>query len=218
MLDREQYFARWSQLHGGYDPAASRWARPWLSLVHAVARRCARLSPTTVTAGGLAVALVVPVLAWASGSGRAVLLVAAAAVVVSGFLDSLDGAVALITGRESRTGFVLDSVVDRVADSAFVLALWLLGAPGWLCVLGAGLAGLQEYARARAAVAGMDEIGVTTLWERPTRVVLAGMLLLGCAVLPGDVEAVVTAGAGVWAGLGVIGSIQLAAAVRRVLR
>lgn len=217
MLDREAYFARWAELHGGYDPGASRLAGGWLRLVYVAARRCARLSPSGVTALGLAVALIVPALAAGYGSGRWLLLAAALAVLVSGFLDSLDGAVAVLTGRETRFGSVLDSVADRVADSGYVLALWLLGAPGWTCALGAGLAGLQEYARARAAAVGMPEIGVVTVWERPTRIALAGMLLVGSAVLPDDVGTVVTAGAAAWALLGVVGTAQLMRAARRAL-
>ncbi len=217
MLDRDAYLARWAELHGGYDATSSRLAGPWLRMVYAVAQRCARLSPTVVTTLGMTLALVVPILAVLHDSGRSLLLLAAAVVLLSGFLDSLDGAVAVITGRESAFGSVLDSVADRVADTAYVLALWLLGAPGWLCALGAGLAGLQEYARARATVAGMSGIGVVTVWERPTRIALAGMLLVGGAVLPGDVETVVTAGAAAWAVLGVLGLTQLAVAVRRAL-
>ena len=72
-------------------------------------------------------------------------------------LDNVDGAVALLMGRVTWRGFVLDSACDRVADAAYVVALWLAGAPGWLAVTGGALAWWQECVRARAAVAGMPE-------------------------------------------------------------
>lgn len=65
-------------------------------------------------------------------------LAAVAVAVAAGLLDNLDGAVAILAGRTSRWGFVLDSLADRLSDAAYVAALWLLGAPGPLCVAGGG--------------------------------------------------------------------------------
>src|SRR6185312_7632346 len=92
-------------------------------------------------------------------------LVAVPIVVLAGLLDNLDGAVAVLSGRTTRWGFVLDSLADRLSDAAYLLALWFLGAPGPVCVAGGSLMMLQEYARARAGNAGMGEVGVVTLWE-----------------------------------------------------
>ena len=41
---------------------------------------------------------------------------------------------------------------------------------------------LQEYTRARAAAGGMAEIGVVTVWERPTRVIVTAMFVLGAGI------------------------------------
>lgn len=220
MLDRAAYFRRWAELHGGYDPGAHLLSRTWLATVYAVARRCPRIPPLAVTAAGVLAAVAVPPLArWPVLAGLAVLL--------SGFLDSLDGAVAIGTGRDTRFGFVVDSVADRVSDTAYVVAFWVLGAPGWLCAGAAGLAALQEYLRARAAAAGMPEIGVVTVFERPTRIVLATAVLAAAALAPtalaaavpsgGAVPAVVTVGTAVWAVLGLVGVAQLARTVHRSL-
>ncbi|CAN5254154.1 CDP-alcohol phosphatidyltransferase family protein [soil metagenome] len=207
--DREAYFDRWATLHGGHDPRTFPPTRIWLGLAHAAARPMARVSPYVVTVAGMLAAGLVPATAarWP--------LLAAAAVLLSGFLDSLDGAVAIGHGRESRLGFVLDSVADRLSDSAYVVALWVLGAPGWLCVLAGGLAALQEYVRARAGAAGMTVIGVVSVWERPTRVILTAGVLLGCAVAAGSTELIGTLGAAGWVGLGLIGLTQVLAAVHR---
>lgn len=215
MLDREAYFRRWAEWHGDYDPAASPLVRTWLSIVYAAARPCRAVPPLAVTLAGLAAAAAVPLLAVPASAG--LLLVAALAAVLSGFLDSLDGAVAVVTGKDTRLGFVLDSVADRLADSAYVAALWLLGAPGWLCVLAGAAAALQEYVRARAAAAGMRVLGVVTVFERPTRVILVAALLIAAVVLPGQDAVVASAGATAWALLGVVGTSQFLVAVRRRL-
>jgi CDP-diacylglycerol--glycerol-3-phosphate 3-phosphatidyltransferase len=219
-MDREEYFRRWADLHGGYDPAASALSCWWLTMAYAAARRCRAVPPVAVTATALGAGLVVPVLVL---PGTAWWLAAAAVTtVLSGFLDSLDGAVAVVTGRDTRLGFVLDSVADRLADSAYVVALWLLGAPGWLCVAAGAVAALQEYVRARAGAVGMRGIGVVTVFERPVRVILAAALLIAAAVLPGAVSpaadtVVVTAGAGIWLLLAMFGTGQVLVAVRRRL-
>ncbi len=144
-------------------------------------------------------------------------LAAAAVVVAAGLLDNLDGAVAILTGRTSRWGFVLDSLADRVSDTAYLLPLWFLGAPGPVCVAGGALMGLQEYARARAGNAGMGELGVVTVWERPTRVILTAGLMLGSGLLVGRTDLIVTAGAVAWIALGLIGVTQLLLVVHRKL-
>jgi phosphatidylglycerophosphate synthase len=144
---------------------------------------------------------------------------AALAVLLSGLLDGLDGALAVLSGRATRWGYVLDSVADRLADAAFLVSLYLLGAPAWVCVPAGTLTFLQEYARARAGAAGMSEIGVVTVWERPTRVIVTAAFLVVQAVPSGGVGPVtgVTAGAAAWLGLAVVGNLQLLVVIRRRL-
>lgn len=211
--DQAAYLARWSTLHGGFDPASSRWVHGWLGLSYVLARPFARraVSPHLVTLLGVVVACAVP--AGAAAGGRWLLLSAVAAVAV-GVLDGMDGAVAVLSGRVTRAGAVLDSVADRVTDAAFFAALWLLGAPGPLCAALAALTLIAEYARARAASQGVCEIGVVTVWERPTRVILTALVTAGAAVF-------VTAAAGwaTWgAGIGVLFAVAGAAQLARFLR
>jgi len=139
-------------------------------------------------------------------------------VAASGLLDNLDGAVAVMTGRTTRRGFVLDSVCDRIADAGYCAALWLAGAPAGLAVAGAALAWLHEYTRARAAVAGMPDVGVVTVSERPTRVIVAAMFLLGAALHPSAAASWATAGSAAWLVVGLVGAAQLAVTVTRRLR
>ena len=94
-------------------------------------------------------------------------VVAGLLVGLSGLLDSLDGALAIGTGRASRRGFVLDSVVDRLTEAAYAAALWVAGAPGSAAVAFGALCWLPDYLRARAGQAGVRETGALSVWERP---------------------------------------------------
>jgi CDP-diacylglycerol--glycerol-3-phosphate 3-phosphatidyltransferase len=141
-------------------------------------------------------------------------LAAAAVVVLSALLDGVDGTVAILTGRVTRWGHVLDSACDRVADACFLAALWLAGAPGPLCAAAGTVVFLHEYLRARAAAAGMPEVGVVTVGERPTRVIVTAMFLLAAGVLPGSAVVWTTAGAAATLVLGVVGLAQLGRVVR----
>ena len=213
-MDREAYFDGWASLHGGYDPRTNVLVRCWLTGAYAVAKplASARVAPDVVTLGGLLVAVSAAALA-ASGDGWW-LAAAALVVVLSGLLDNLDGAVALLTGRTTRWGHVLDSVVDRGSDLLYVVALWLAGAPGPVCVAGGALMFLQEYVRARAAAGGMTEVGVVTVWERPTRVIVTAAFLGSGAALGDPWPAL---GAWAWVGLGTVGLGQLLVVARRRL-
>jgi CDP-diacylglycerol--glycerol-3-phosphate 3-phosphatidyltransferase len=102
------------------------------------------------------------------------------------------------------------------------VALFLLGAPGWLAAGCLGVTWLHEYVRARATVAGMTGIGVVTVGERPTRVLLAlfGLLAVGAAALlaPDRTDLTATVAVAVWTVLAAAGLVHLTAAVVRELR
>jgi CDP-diacylglycerol--glycerol-3-phosphate 3-phosphatidyltransferase len=218
VLSRDEYLAEWARWHGGTDPAASRLVRGWLTAAYTLARPVAGLPPVVATAVGLLVALAAVGPAAAGGYW----LVAAGFLVgLSGLLDSLDGALAIATGRASRLGFVLDSAVDRLTEAGYAAALWVAGAPGWLAVVYGALCWLPDYLRARAGQAGVAETGDISVWERPTRVAMTGMTLGGAGVVSGAggavAAAVVTAGSAVGALLGVVAVAQLARSIRRAL-
>jgi phosphatidylglycerophosphate synthase len=213
MLSRDEYLAAWSRWHGGAS-TESTLVRGWLTTAHALARPLAGLPPVAATAFGLlvAAAAVVP-----AGWGGRWLVLAGLLVGLSGLLDSLDGALAIGTGRASRRGFVLDSVVDRLSEVAYASALWVAGAPGWLAVAFGALCWLPDYLRARAGQAGVQETGTISVWERPTRVIMTGFTLGGAGVVMGAADALVTAGAAVGVLLGGIAVVQLGISLRRML-
>ncbi len=226
--DRDTYLARWSVLHGGYDPRSSRFVSGWLGLAYVGARPLAArgLGPDAVTLAGVVVAAGVLGVTWAgvTWAGGGWVAAAGGLAVIAGLVDSMDGAVAVLTGRDTRTGFVLDSMADRVGDVLFLAALWRLGAPVGLVVAGGLATFLQEYLRARAAAAGMDDVGVVTVAERPTRVIVTAVTLgagglAAMAGLPGHgVRLLASAGGVAWAVLGAVGLVQLAVVVRCRLR
>ena len=217
----QEYARAWSALHGGFDPeSASPVVRGWIRIAYRAGTLLGRLGvrPTAVTLAGLVLCLAVP---FAATGGPAGLIGAALLVLAAGFADAFDGAVAVVTGRTSRAGFVIDSVADRIGELAWLAAFWVAGAPGWLVVAGGAVSWLHEYLRARAATAGMPDIGVVTVGERPTRVSVAisGLLVGGVAgFVHSDWSSVVAVlAATAWLVLAVIGLIQLIAAVRRDL-
>jgi CDP-diacylglycerol--glycerol-3-phosphate 3-phosphatidyltransferase len=215
MLSRDEYLAAWSHWHGGTG-TETRLVRGWLSLAYTLARPMAGLPPVVATALGLVVA---GLAVWPAAAGGLWLIAAGVLVGFSGLLDSLDGALAIGTGRASRRGFVLDSVVDRLTEAAFAAALWVAGAPGWLAVGYGALCWLPDYLRARAGQAGVAETGEISVWERPARVAMTGMTLGGAGVVSvlGATDLVVTAGTAVGVLLGTVGVAQLGVSLRRML-
>jgi CDP-diacylglycerol--glycerol-3-phosphate 3-phosphatidyltransferase len=163
------------------------------------------LTLTGLAAGAGAVGLVLLGGPW--------VVAAAIVVVLCGVLDGLDGAVAVLENRVTAWGGFLDSVVDRVVEVLFLVALWALGAPAWLCVLAGLLTYLLEYARARAGALGMADVGVVTVGERPSRVIVTAMFLVGAGLYEDRLWA--SLGAAVWAVLGVIACLQFGYAVFR---
>jgi phosphatidylglycerophosphate synthase len=214
--DLDGLYDRWGELHGGLDPRASRWVRGWLALTYRLAAPLARrgVRPDALTLWSIWLALVVVAAALAGGGwlvgGAAVLVLSAAA-------DALDGAVAALTDRATRWGALFDALADRLNDVAYLLAVWLAGAPGWLAV-GAGVAvGLLEYVRARAQAVGAVDLPVT-LGERPTRVICCTGALLSAGLWPPLGGPLATLWLAALALLTAVALWQLVAAARRALR
>lgn len=215
-LEGASYQARWSALHGGYDPAGSLVVAGWLTLVAAAARPLARrgVPPDALTAVGVGIAVgALP----AAVTGGRWYLAASAAVAGSGLADSLDGAVAALSGRATPWGYVLDSLADRASDAVYVLALSWAGAPAPIALAAAGGIGALEYARARAGNAGFGSIGVVTVGERPVRILVTAAGLAVAGLLPPRARGVATATAAAVAGLTAAGTAQFLQVARREL-
>lgn len=214
--DREEWFGRWSALHGGVDPRGSVWVRGWLSLMHVLAGPLARrgVSPDALTL--LTVVPAAGVVATAA-AGASWPLLGLVLVVISGVGDGLDGAVAAMTNRATSWGYVLDSLIDRLNEGLLLVALTMLGAPAELSGVTFATVLLLEYLRARSANAGGHAVGVVTVAERPTRIIVVAFTLLGAGAVADRAGEAATAGAVVLLGVTAVGFVQLAARVRRTL-
>jgi archaetidylinositol phosphate synthase len=137
--------------------------------------------PTVWTFVGLFFALGAGAAYWYSGyTGE---LAAGILILVSGFFDIVDGAVARVTGRITKRGGFLDSTLDRLAEVAIYLGLLVGGfAPGTWVLLALSLSLLVSYTRAKADSLGTSLSGVG-IGERSERlIVLALASILGYAI------------------------------------
>jgi CDP-diacylglycerol--glycerol-3-phosphate 3-phosphatidyltransferase len=217
----DDYSAKWALLHGGYDPRRdSGVVRLWFRLAYVLGRGLGsmRLTPSVVTLAGVLLSVAVPIVVVFGGLW---LFAAAGLVFLAALADSADGALAVTTSRATRLGAFYDSVADRISEACWLLALWIMGVPGWLVAACGGLAWLHEYARARASVAGMRGIGVVTAAERPTRIVLviAALVLGGVAwiINPRLIPGAATIAVAAWIVAGILGGTRLLSTIRTAL-
>lgn len=101
------------------------------------------------------------------------LVLGGAFLLIASSVDSLDGALARVSGAKSRFGAFLDSTLDRLSESAllFGLLIWLVrqGATLEIYLIFLVLLGsvMVSYTRARAEGVGYDcKVGVLTRLER----------------------------------------------------
>jgi len=94
-------------------------------------------------------------------------------ILIAGFFDMLDGALARSTDRITRFGGVLDSILDRLAEAALLLSILVIYAreQSTIGILIVGLAlpvsFMVSYIRARAEASGLEcEVGLFTRAER----------------------------------------------------
>jgi len=170
MMVREEFFDRWSEVHGGAEiKGIVRW---WLSISFRVASLLRRLRVTanSMTVFGVIIAFLLIVALRDEGSEQAVpLLIAALLLVISLAADGVDGSLALLTGDVSRRGAALDAIADRLAESFWAFAFIQIGADYRVVVIAWLMAQTQEYIRARLGGLCVSEIGVVTVSERPVR-------------------------------------------------
>ena len=129
-------------------------------------------TPNVITTVG---ALLVCVSAVAYGLGG--IRLGGGLLLLSGVVDTFDGAVARGSGQVSRFGAFYDSTLDRVGDGAtFIgIAIYFLRAPGveyriesaLLCMVAVLSSLLVSYARARAEGLGLEcKVGIVQRAER----------------------------------------------------
>ena len=161
MMSKDDFYFAWSKLHG--DAKIAGIVKGWLSISFPTSKALARIriTPNALTILGL----VFGVLLYMNANAIWAPLI----LVISLICDGVDGSLAIITGKSSKWGALLDSVVDRLTEVFWILALYSLGVDSKILIAVLILASAQEYLRARAGGVGLTQVGVVTLAERPVR-------------------------------------------------
>lgn len=154
--------------------------KPWVEEI-AKPFAMAGFRPNDITLLGLILGLLAGLL-FSTGEPRWAGLV----VLMAGFFDIIDGAVARLQGQVTKFGGVLDSVADRVTDAILFIGIMaggmgaLRGEPVWLLPALALLGSLMvSYTRARAEAAGIRKLDVGIAERAERLLILAVGALLG---------------------------------------
>lgn len=159
------------------SPLLGRWIRHYLMWVLSPFERALvrlRVPPTAITLASLAAA---------AGAGvamaRGCFALGGWLYLATGILDIFDGRVARATGRVSRSGAFIDSVIDRYAELLVFggLAFYYRGTAWALALVLAAQAGslMVSYARARGEALGVD-VKIGTM-QRPERLFYLGVVI-----------------------------------------
>jgi len=146
----------------------------WILLEAEVAIK-AGLTPNQISALGVAFAVVSGLSYWLAGTAfrnehwTILMILAPLFLLISGFCDALDGALARLHGETTVFGGFLDSLLDRYADAAIYIGIIM----GRLCDIEWGVIALVgsllvSYARARSEAAGikMETVGIAERADR----------------------------------------------------
>lgn len=148
-----------------------------------------RVSPNFITAVSLVLCLATGVAAATSHLGSAAWLFA-----FGGIFDILDGRIARLSGRQTKSGALFDSVSDRWGELAvFAGYTWYLHDSPWmLAVIAAiGASTMVSYTRARAEGLGVELTG--GMMQRAERIVLVSGGALLAAWFAADADTVSSA-------------------------
>ena len=104
------------------------------------------------------------------------LIIGGLLLLVSGFFDMVDGQVARITGQTSKKGGYLDSMFDKIAETAIFLGILVGGyAEPYLVLLAITLSLLVSYARAKSDSLNIKLQGVG-IGERAERLLVIAII------------------------------------------
>jgi archaetidylinositol phosphate synthase len=115
------------------------------------------------------------------------LIIGGVLLLVSGFFDMVDGQVAKVTGKTSKKGGYLDSMFDKIAETAIFLGILVGGyAEPYLVLLAITLSLLVSYARAKSDSLNikLQGVGIGERAERLLVIAIIGIVgFMGIAVL-----------------------------------
>jgi len=136
-----------------------------------------RISPNTISLLGFLVAILASLLIYYH-----FIIVAVLSILLSGFLDSIDGIVARKAGLESKFGAFLDSVLDRYSDAVIIFSMVVSN----LCSAWIGLFAIigflmMSYMRARGEALGASSAGAGIM-ERAERLLALSLILIASSI------------------------------------
>ncbi len=173
-MNKADFFAKWSALHGNAEIKGI--VKAWLNISYGSAKfmSALRITPNLLTLLGIVFAIAMAV--------NPLSLWTIPLLVLSLYADGIDGSVAIYQNRESQFGAILDSVADRISEALWFYVAYRIGAPAWIALLTYVIASTQEYARARLGGLGVSEVGVVTPAERPVRASFIFIALVAYAI------------------------------------
>ena len=122
------------------------------------------------------------------------LIIGGVLLLVSGFFDMIDGQVARVTGKTSKKGSYLDSMFDKIAETAIFLGILVGGyAEPYLVLLAITLSLLVSYARAKSDALNIKLQGVG-IGERAERLLVIAIIGIIGYMEPAVLIVVVIAG------------------------
>jgi archaetidylinositol phosphate synthase len=143
------------------------------------------LSPNFWTSVGLVAALA-SALVYGLGMEYG-LIIGGVLLLVSGFFDMVDGQVAKVTKKTSKKGGYLDSMFDKIAETAIFLGILVGGyVEPYLVLLAITLSLLVSYARAKSDSLNvkLQGVGIGERAERLLVIAIIGIIgFMGIAVL-----------------------------------
>lgn len=160
-MNKSEFNSTWSSLHGGAQIKGI--VKAWLAISFGSAKFLSKLhvTPNVLTLLGVLFAIAMAV--------NPLSLWAIPLLVLSLYADGIDGSVAILQGRTTSFGAVLDASADRISEALWFYVAYKIGAPAWLVLAAYVIASTQEYARARLGGLGISDLGVVTPAERPVR-------------------------------------------------
>ncbi|MFM1952105.1 MAG: hypothetical protein RJA33_899 [Actinomycetota bacterium] len=169
-ISRKEFNQRWSELHGNVEVQGA--IAIWLAISYVIARVLSffRITPNVMTLIG--------VLASVALLQVELVIVALFLVIFSLICDGVDGSLAIYQNRVSRLGGLYDAIADRISEAMWLILASYLDVPARYAIAIWVLGATQEYARARLASLGYQEIGVITPTERPMRAIFVVALLI----------------------------------------
>ena len=171
-MERTEFFDKWSKLHGGAPIKGV--VKGWLTLSYGAARFFSRVrvTPNILTSLGVVLAI----FAWPTAHSWW----AFPFILFSLFADGLDGSLAIYSGVDSTRGAMIDSFADRISEAFFLLLFYRLAPScGVILFIAWSLTFTQEYIRARAQGLGNRATGVVSICERPVRVIILLLAIIG---------------------------------------